>query len=183
METARSIRVAPFRLIETRRFSPTFRDEIFEAMDAGARSPQPRSHRFSRVRVGRIRDRVKRSVAADHGSNEVSLIIPHVSDWCTRHSSLSQKSALVRKPCGSKNFERFFAATISMCSISRRACSSQYPSATGAVADFGSSGITSPGAGQPPRRLGRHADQRAEAVGLRALTRGRAGSGGVDSDL
>jgi hypothetical protein len=35
-------------------------------MDADARSPQPRSHRFSRVRVGRIRDRVKRSVAADH---------------------------------------------------------------------------------------------------------------------
>jgi hypothetical protein len=49
----------PFQMSETR-------DEIFEAMDAGARSPQPRSHRFSRVRVGRIRDRIKCSVAADH---------------------------------------------------------------------------------------------------------------------
>src|SRR6476661_1490279 len=41
---------------------------MFEAMDAGARSPQPRSHRFSRVRVGRIHDRVKRSGAADHAA-------------------------------------------------------------------------------------------------------------------
>jgi hypothetical protein len=50
------------------------RDEIFEAMDADGRSPQPRSHRFSRVRVSRIRDRAKRSVAADHVAILVELI-------------------------------------------------------------------------------------------------------------
>ena len=66
----------PFKMSETR-------DEIFEAMDAGARSPQPRSHRFSRVRVGRIRDRVKRSVAADHVAILVEQIAVRVSPAAT----------------------------------------------------------------------------------------------------
>ena len=41
-------------------------DEIFEAMDAGRSITAATLHQFSRVRVGRIRDRVKRSVTADH---------------------------------------------------------------------------------------------------------------------
>src|SRR6476661_4153398 len=60
---------------------------MFEAMDAGARSPQPRSHRFSRVRVGRIRDRVKRSVAADH----VAILVEPIAIGIVRAASRAER--------------------------------------------------------------------------------------------
>ena len=56
-------------------------------MDADARSPQPRSHRFSRVRVGRIRDRVKRSVAADH----VAILVEPIAIGIVRAASRAER--------------------------------------------------------------------------------------------